>query len=172
MCPEVKNSGKKNSTDSVRNRKAALQAKMDSYLKSQKPLEEQSSVYCHGYPPRKIEETHEERAKRMAEANVRLEVYFASNGALDELGGNRTKFGKETEEEKLPEGVGKEDLSRRGVRFMGTDTYSDGRVVYLFTIKEKDEKDWGTVLAVKPANKDLLTALDEKLKERKQKDAV
>ncbi len=159
MCQNGKNSGKSNAEESVRDKKAELQAKLDRYLGGQKPLTDQNFSQCYGHAPQPIGETRAEKAARFEEMQRKLYG--------KEVIGRFANDHKE-EPEELPDGIEKEDLRNRGVRYMGTDNYSDGRLVYLFTMNGRNEKDWGTVLAVKPAENGILHALDKKLEERKK----
>jgi|GEM_PF-7040898 len=161
MCPEVKKCDKPNAKDSVSAKKAELQAKLDRYLNGVKPLEEQKATYCLGHAPQPIAE--EERAAKAARYEaLQAQLYGTEVKA-------RFANDHEKEPDELPAGIEKKDLRNRGVRYMGTDNYSDGKLVYLFTVSEADGKDWGTVLAVKPEEKGILHALDEKLAQRQQK---
>ena len=156
MCQKEKKSVKPNANGPARDRRAEI---LDRHLGGQKPLTDQNFSQCYEHAPQPIGESRTEKAARYEEMQKKL-----YGTEIQSRYGNDHK--KEPEE--LPEGIKKEDLRNRGLRYMGTDNFSDGRVVYLFTMSEADKKDWGTVLAVKPVERGILRALDEKLDEKRK----
>lgn len=106
---------------------------------------------------------------RKADLQARLDSYFKKTNPLEEqkprVWAVRGRYGTDSlaEPEELPPGIEKEDLRKRKVLYRGPMDGANGRRVYLFVVRERNDSDWGTSIAIESNETPLLEALDKKL---------